>query len=228
MGSRRTYLFPGSLPLAEGAGKLRAEQFRAQRIQIRPYLQQDKACFIRIAAASPLADHVLPLVRRGADYQHIAEALRGKVPRGIPGNPAGAYIRVMLHGSPALFQVEVMHPLACRQDLIRHHKIGLPRIIAVLQRGADKLDLVLVPGDLRQETPAGTHNRHRDNRKLLYGGVRQRGDPFDRIGSIGFLIKGQKVIHGMDRMTRCVSLAANTMFFSASCTAVQFKILVSI
>ena len=93
-----------------------------------------------------------------------------------------------------------MHPLACRQDLIRHHKISLPRIIAVLQRGADKLDLILVPGDLCQETPAGSHNRHRDNRKLLYGGVRQRGDPFDRIGSIGFLIKGQKVIHRMDRM----------------------------
>ena len=66
----------------------------------------------------------------------------------------------MLHGSPALFQVEVIHPLAGRQDLIRHHKISLPRIIAVLQRGADKLDLILVPGDLRQETPAGSHNRH--------------------------------------------------------------------
>lgn len=93
-----------------------------------------------------------------------------------------------------------MHSLACRQDLIRHHKISPPRIIAVLQRGADKLDLILVPGDLCQETPAGAHNRHRDNRKLLYGGVRQRGNPFDRFGSIAFLIKSQKVIHRMDLM----------------------------
>ena len=79
--------FQTSLPLAEGAGKFRAEQFRVQRIQVRPYFQQDKACFIRIAAASPLADHVFPLIRRGADYQHIAEALRGKVPRGVPEIP---------------------------------------------------------------------------------------------------------------------------------------------
>ena len=36
--------------------------------------------------------------------------------------------------------------------------------------------------------------------QLLYGGVRQRGDPFDCIGSISFFIKGHKVIHGVDRM----------------------------
>ena len=57
--------FPAALPLAERTGKLRAEQFRVQRIQIRPYLQQDKACFIRIAAASPLA--------RGGEPVEMAE-----------------------------------------------------------------------------------------------------------------------------------------------------------
>ena len=93
-----------------------------------------------------------------------------------------------------------MHPLAGRKDFIRHHKIGLPRIITVLQGRADKFDFILVPGDLRQKTPAGAHNRHRDNRKLLYGGMRQRGNPFDRFGSIAFLIKSQKVIHRMDLM----------------------------
>lgn len=65
-----------------------------------------------------------------------------------------------------------------RHDLIRHDKFGTPRVIAVLQRSTHKLDLILVPGDLCQETAACPHNGNGNDRKFLYSRVWKRGNGF--------------------------------------------------
>ena len=93
-----------------------------------------------------------------------------------------------------------MNVLRGGQYLIRDHKLRVPVVIAVLQRSAHKLYLVLVPRDLRQKAAARADHRHGDDREFLYGRVRQRNDPFKRVFLVGFFIQHQQIVHAVNLM----------------------------
>ena len=85
-----------------------------------------------------------------------------------------------------------------------------------------------MPGDLCQETPACAYNGNGNDREFLDRGVRELADRCYGIIAERLFIKRLRSSIVLILCPRWVSLAANTMFFSASATAWQFKTFTSI
>ena len=90
--------------------------------------------------------HVLPLIRRRADKDNIAETVRRNIAGVVITYPGSNQAHIFLHGRLTLSEIAGF--FFGSQNIIRNCVTSFARIIAVLQARRHKFDFVLVPRDL--------------------------------------------------------------------------------